>query len=132
MSSADNQSNEVTTYLEMLWLERGLSENTLAAYRRDLIDTQRVLAQAGVGSLEAADQADFARGAKPSTAAQTEPSQHRALAQHAERLLPLLGAAAAHRHRSNAADRASQTWPCFTRRVKYVAGGGATRCAERR
>ena len=59
MSSADNQSNEVTTYLEMLWLERGLSENTLAAYRRDLIDTQRVLAQAGVGSLEAADQADL-------------------------------------------------------------------------
>ena len=59
MSSADNQSDEVTTYLEMLWLERGLSENTLAAYRRDLTDTQRVLAQSGVASLEAADQTDL-------------------------------------------------------------------------
>ena len=68
----------------------GLSENTLAAYRRDLIDTQRVLAQAGVGSLEAADQADLL-AVLSHRQRKLKPSQHRALAQHAE-TLPLLGA----------------------------------------
>ncbi len=33
-------SELVNTYLDAMWLERGLSENTLAAYRRDLIGAQ--------------------------------------------------------------------------------------------
>jgi len=40
-------SDEVNVYLDALWLERGLSENTLAAYRRDLQAVQNWLGQRG-------------------------------------------------------------------------------------
>lgn len=40
-------SVEVTEYLDTLWLQRGLSENTLAAYRRDLTLTEQWLAETG-------------------------------------------------------------------------------------
>ena len=36
-------SIEVLEYLDALWLQRGLSENTLAAYRRDLTQTEHWL-----------------------------------------------------------------------------------------
>jgi integrase/recombinase XerD len=36
-------SVEVTEYLDALWLQRGLSDNTLAAYRRDLAQTEHWL-----------------------------------------------------------------------------------------
>jgi integrase/recombinase XerD len=36
-------SVEVTEYLDSLWLQRGLSDNTLAAYRRDLAQTEHWL-----------------------------------------------------------------------------------------
>ena len=39
-------SAEVLEYLDTLWLQRGLSENTLAAYRRDLSLTEHWLIQA--------------------------------------------------------------------------------------
>ena len=39
-------SAEVLEYLDTLWLQRGLSENTLAAYRRDLSLTELWLIQA--------------------------------------------------------------------------------------
>ena len=38
-------SIEVLEYLDALWLQRGLSENTLAAYRRDLTQTEYWLLQ---------------------------------------------------------------------------------------
>ena len=38
-------SVEVIEYLDALWLQRGLSENTLAAYRRDLTQTENWLLQ---------------------------------------------------------------------------------------
>lgn len=52
---------EVAAYLDALWMERGLSENTLAAYRRDLMQYRQWLAdrgrpgllQAGAGDLQA-------------------------------------------------------------------------------
>ncbi len=34
------QSEKIEAYLESLWLEKGLSENTIAAYRRDLAKTE--------------------------------------------------------------------------------------------
>jgi len=37
-------SEHINTYLDAMWLERGLSENTLAAYRRDLMAAERWLA----------------------------------------------------------------------------------------
>ena len=37
----------IDAYLEAIWLARGLSEHTLAAYRRDLEATERWLAQTG-------------------------------------------------------------------------------------
>lgn len=51
--------DEINAYLEMLWLERGLAENTLAAYRRDLEDSAALLATTGVVQLSAADEADL-------------------------------------------------------------------------
>ena len=39
-------SDEISDYLDALWLQRGLSENTLAAYRRDLALTEHWLVQA--------------------------------------------------------------------------------------
>ena len=38
---------QVTGYLDAMWLERGLSEHTLAAYRRDLNATQTLLRERG-------------------------------------------------------------------------------------
>ncbi len=37
MPAASLPSAEIETYLDALWMEKGLSENTLAAYRRDLV-----------------------------------------------------------------------------------------------
>ncbi|MEM7079888.1 MAG: site-specific tyrosine recombinase XerD [Pseudomonadota bacterium] len=45
MTLSDEQVIE--PYLQAVWLERGLSDNTLAAYRRDLLAAQRWLAQRG-------------------------------------------------------------------------------------
>lgn len=45
-------------YLDAVWLERGLSENTLAAYRRDLIQLARSLGERGV-ALSSAREADL-------------------------------------------------------------------------
>jgi len=48
----------INAHLDALWLERGLSENTLAAYRRDLTAVQSWLAQRQVG-LESASAQDL-------------------------------------------------------------------------
>ena len=37
MTAASPPSAEIETYLDALWMEKGLSENTLASYRRDLV-----------------------------------------------------------------------------------------------
>ena len=51
MVNAVVATDEIDHYLETLWLERGLSENTLAAYRRDLTFTAQVLAAQGIDQL---------------------------------------------------------------------------------
>jgi len=43
----------IGTYLDAVWLEKGLSENTLSAYRRDLRATERWLAERGTDLLGA-------------------------------------------------------------------------------
>ena len=43
--SNQSLSDEISDYLDALWLQRGLSENTLAAYRRDLALTEHWLVQ---------------------------------------------------------------------------------------
>ena len=48
-------SADVERYLDSLWMERGLSENTLSAYRRDLTLFSEWLDQQGAQSLLAAD-----------------------------------------------------------------------------
>ena len=48
----------IADYLDAVWLERGLSENTLAAYRRDLSQLARSLARRGT-PLPAASPADL-------------------------------------------------------------------------
>ncbi len=42
---AKRVSDPISAYLDAMWLERGLSENTLAAYRRDLESVQQWLTQ---------------------------------------------------------------------------------------
>jgi integrase/recombinase XerD len=49
---------EIDTFIDALWLEEGLSRNTLAAYRRDLALYQQWLAQRG-GKLQATTEADL-------------------------------------------------------------------------
>jgi integrase/recombinase XerD len=48
----------VPRFLEVIWMERGLSANTLAAYRADLLSLQRWLAQRG-RTLRSVDRADL-------------------------------------------------------------------------
>ena len=48
----------VPRFLDAVWMERGLSANTLAAYRADLLSLQRWLAKRG-RKLSAADRADL-------------------------------------------------------------------------
>lgn len=51
---------KIESFLEMMGTERGASDNTLAAYRRDLDDAQRFLARrGGVATVGAADLRDY-------------------------------------------------------------------------
>ena len=59
MVSPAHSSEEIDTYLESLWLERGLAENTLSAYRRDLTDTSKALRAMGINQLSTAEEADL-------------------------------------------------------------------------
>jgi integrase/recombinase XerD len=64
MVNAVAATDEIDHYLETLWLERGLSENTLAAYRRDLTFTAQVLAAQGIDQLTGGADHQFARCAR--------------------------------------------------------------------
>lgn len=64
----------IDAFLEMMSAERGASDNTLSAYRRDLTDWGNVLGKkdlltAGTGALEAVLAAWASKGIAPSTAA---------------------------------------------------------------
>jgi len=51
-------SSTIEQFLQEMWLERGLSDNTLAAYRRDLVDTQKRLKIKGLLEATTADLAE--------------------------------------------------------------------------
>ncbi|RYY70006.1 MAG: site-specific tyrosine recombinase XerD [Comamonadaceae bacterium] len=50
---------EIDLFIDGLWLEQGLSANTLAAYRRDLALLGQWLAPRGLGTLDAARESDL-------------------------------------------------------------------------
>ncbi|EED36735.1 tyrosine recombinase XerD [Luminiphilus syltensis NOR5-1B] len=52
---SDGYSMEIDQFIDALWIERGLSANTLAAYRRDLRQFADFLDERGIASLKAAD-----------------------------------------------------------------------------
>jgi integrase/recombinase XerD len=52
-SNSPPPPDPISEYLDAIWLERGLSDNTLAAYRRDLSSAQRWLAASGTDLLSA-------------------------------------------------------------------------------
>ena len=39
----ENEYDDIDDFLQAIWLQKNLSDNTLAAYRRDLIKTERWL-----------------------------------------------------------------------------------------
>ena len=45
---------EIDHYLDRLWAEKGVSDNTLAAYRRDLVQLSSYLMEQGLANLDAA------------------------------------------------------------------------------
>ncbi len=59
--TVDNQASaaEVEQFLDALWIEKGLSDNTLSAYRRDLLQYRHWVGGRGRGDLLAADAADL-------------------------------------------------------------------------
>ena len=59
MGSHAKSTEEINSYLESLWLERGLAENTLSAYRRDLTDTANLLQTLGINQISAAGEGDL-------------------------------------------------------------------------
>ena len=62
MNDTSHQSVEihpvVLRFLDVLWMERGLSQNTLAAYRADLLALQRWLAPRAI-DVTSASRADL-------------------------------------------------------------------------
>lgn len=69
-----NNARLIDAFLEMMSAERGASENTLAAYRRDLTDWAKCIGKkdlltVGTGSLESALAGWASKGIAPSTAA---------------------------------------------------------------
>ena len=75
-SSADSTDPAVSRFLDAVWMERGLSSNTLAAYRADLTALSRWLAERGVPMMKTtrADLQDFiayrvTAGARPRSTA---------------------------------------------------------------
>ena len=56
--SADNSEELVDRFLDAIWMERGLSANTLGAYRADLMTLERRLAERNI-PIEKAEKADL-------------------------------------------------------------------------
>ena len=52
LQAADDSATVIDRFIDALWLEDGLSANTLAAYRRDLQGLQAWLTPQGLGLIE--------------------------------------------------------------------------------
>lgn len=55
---ATREADVIAAFIDALWMERGLSENTLSAYRSDLMGFSQWLTNQGVSGLLKADRAD--------------------------------------------------------------------------
>ncbi|SCZ49709.1 site-specific tyrosine recombinase XerD [Thiohalomonas denitrificans] len=84
MKASDGDTAQVENFLDALWLERGLSENTLAAYRSDLLHLARWLNGKGCDLLTAGkgDLLEYMHrrtesGARPSSIARLRSSLRR-------------------------------------------------------
>ena len=58
-TKGSNESAAINAFVDAVWLEDGLSENTLAAYRQDLRGFEQWLASQGKPGLDAAHTADI-------------------------------------------------------------------------
>src|SRR6056297_1429390 len=59
---ADNVNPEIERFIDAMWIEKGLSDNTLHAYRRDLRQFDEYLSRQGTGTtVLAASRADLQR-----------------------------------------------------------------------
>ena len=58
-TKGSNESAAIHAFVDAVWLEDGLSENTLAAYRQDLKGFEQWLTSQGKPGLDAADTADI-------------------------------------------------------------------------
>ncbi len=75
MDSLEKSQEAIDQFLEMLWLEHGLSDNTLASYRHDLLQFARWLSQDSATDLLRGDKVSLLsylshrleQGAKPSS-----------------------------------------------------------------
>ena len=64
MSDTSDYTSDIDRFLDAIWMERGLSQNTLAAYRRDLTGfalwlSNRELGKKGADSLLLAQRKDL-------------------------------------------------------------------------
>ena len=60
MSSKSPESEElIDNFIDELWLERGLSKNTLSAYRQDLASFNKWLGETSIKSATKADLLDY-------------------------------------------------------------------------
>jgi len=101
--SADSGAGPIDQFLDAVWMERGLSPNTLAAYRADLTALARWLDDSGSGLLTAsrADLLAFMRRA-------SRPARGPALPRAAFELPPLLPASGPGRHAARGPDGADR------------------------
>ena len=60
MASAPNNSSQlIDNFIDLIWLEKGLSENTLSAYRQDLKSFNKWLGETKIRSVSKADLLDY-------------------------------------------------------------------------
>ena len=58
-SALDNSSLLIDNFIDLIWLEKGLSTNTLSAYRQDLASFNKWLGETSIKSATKADLLDY-------------------------------------------------------------------------
>ncbi len=58
-SAPDNSSQLIDNFIDLIWLEKGLSTNTLSAYRQDLTSFNKWLGDTKIKSVSKADLLDY-------------------------------------------------------------------------
>ena len=58
-SASDNSSLLIDNFIDLIWLEKGLSTNTLSAYRQDLTSFNKWLGETSIKSATKANLLDY-------------------------------------------------------------------------